>query len=137
MADLSSSTVLQHPLEASSRGRRDWGEWGGQGAQDVLGLETYAAPPSTVELTEAGRGWGLTQPDAAKSCIHVSQATTVLSRAGEWHACAYFKNYDPAFAAGGLLKLKAGIFGEPSWDGDLADLLRAAEFGMGAGRGLS
>ncbi len=92
-----------------------------------LGLEEYAAlPASVVELPDAGRAWGLPRPDVAARCIHVSQATTVLSRAGDWHACAYFKNFAPAFPAGGLLKLKAGPFA----DEDIPDLLRAAVFGL-------
>lgn len=99
------------------------------GLKKILGIKNtgWDVKPAPV-ITQAGRAWGLTQPDDGSRCVPKDEVTEVLSESGRW-AGSWFKNYNPSFPRSGFLRIRGGAFGGPAWTEKFSDLLRAALHG--------
>lgn len=105
--------------------------WGDAGHLAVLGFSPVLGSPGEVEVTRAGREWGLTyEVDNTSDCARCADVTVVLSEAGLGLASSYLKNFNPRFPLSGFLKYRAAAF-RGDFERMLEDIIRMTRHALG------
>ena len=107
--------------------------WGSGGAVGILGFNSSpdnAAAPwnsgNTVQITEAGEEWGLTETWASVRPADAADVDIVLATDNIGAAAAWVKHYAPGDTSGGFVRIwdRSNIY-------SIDDLMRVAQFGLG------
>jgi len=107
--------------------------WGDGGAIGILGFSASpnnAAAPwdsgNTVQITEAGEEWGLTETWASVRPADAADVDIVLATDNNGAATAWVKHFVPGDTSGGFVRIwdRGNIY-------SIDDLMRVAEFGLG------
>ena len=107
--------------------------WGDGGAIGILGFSASpnnAAAPwdsgNTVQITEAGEEWGLTETWASVRPADAADVDIVLATDNIGAAAAWVKHYAPGDTSGGFVRIwdRSNIY-------SIDDLMRVAQFGLG------
>ena len=131
--DAGGKIVFYGDIPFYNQGNPGGGEtnWGDGGAVGILGFNAAGGGwdrSATVQITEAGLEWGLTDTWASVRPAAAADVDIILAADSTGAAAAWVKHYVPDDEFGGFVRLwdRGNIY-------SLDDLMRVAEYGLGGG----
>jgi len=132
--DAGGKVVCYGDIPLYNQGNAGGGEttWGGGGSQGILGFnaspDNAAAPwnsGNTVQITEAGEEWGLTETWASVRPADAADVDIILAADNNGAAAAWVKHYVPGDTSGGFVRLwdRSNIY-------SIDDLMAVAKYGL-------